>query len=96
MKQIIPVFKREFFGYFRSPIAYVFLIVFLVVSSGLTFYLGRLFDFAGGLAGNLFQPAALDIHLFHPGSGHAPLGGGAQVRNLGTSPHPSPFARVKR
>ncbi len=44
MKQIVPVFKREFFGYFRSPIAYVFLIVFLVISSGLTFYLGRFFE----------------------------------------------------
>ena len=44
MKQILPVFKREFFGYFRSPVAYVFLVVFLTVSSGLTFYLGRFFD----------------------------------------------------
>lgn len=44
MKQIIPVFKREFLGYFRSPVAYVFLVVFLVVSSGLTFYLGRFYD----------------------------------------------------
>ncbi|MCZ6671965.1 MAG: ABC transporter permease [Verrucomicrobia bacterium] len=44
MTQILPLFKREFFGYFRSPVAYVFLIVFLVVSSGLTFYLGRFFD----------------------------------------------------
>ena len=44
MKQIVPVFKREFFGYFRSPIAYVFLIVFLVISSGLTFYVGRFFE----------------------------------------------------
>jgi ABC-2 type transport system permease protein len=44
MKQILPLFKREFYGYFRSPVAYVFLIVFLTVSSGLTFYLGHFFD----------------------------------------------------
>jgi len=44
MTQVLPIFKREFFGYFRSPVAYVFLIVFLVVSSGLTFYVGQFFD----------------------------------------------------
>lgn len=37
MKQIYPVFKREFFGYFRSPVAYVFLIAFLVISVSLAF-----------------------------------------------------------
>lgn len=43
MLQIAPVFKREFLGYFRSPVAYVFLTVFLVASVGLTFFLGRFF-----------------------------------------------------
>ena len=43
MSQITPVFKREFFGYFRSPVAYVFLIVFLVASVGLAFFLGNFF-----------------------------------------------------
>jgi ABC-2 type transport system permease protein len=37
MKQIRPVFKREFLGYFRSPVAYVFLIAFLVISVSLAF-----------------------------------------------------------
>jgi ABC-2 type transport system permease protein len=37
MKQISPVFKREFVGYFRSPVAYVFLIAFLLISVGLAF-----------------------------------------------------------
>jgi len=40
MSQITPVFKREFLGYFRSPVAYVFLIAFSVISIALTF-LGR-------------------------------------------------------
>ncbi|PTY02520.1 ABC transporter permease [Opitutaceae bacterium EW11] len=34
---ITPVFKREFLGYFRSPVAYVFLIAFLVISVALAF-----------------------------------------------------------
>ncbi len=41
---IITVFKREFFGYFRSPIAYVFLAVFLIASVGLPWFLGGFFN----------------------------------------------------
>ncbi len=37
MRQIPPVFKREFMGYFRSPVAYVVLIAFLVISVSLAF-----------------------------------------------------------
>ncbi len=37
MRQISPVFKREFLGYFRSPVAYVFLVAFLVISVSLAF-----------------------------------------------------------
>ena len=37
MRQISPIFKREFLGYFRSPVAYVFLIAFLVISVSLAF-----------------------------------------------------------
>jgi ABC-2 type transport system permease protein len=43
MRQIAPIFKREFLGYFRSPVAYVFLIGFLVISVGLAFFLGGFF-----------------------------------------------------
>jgi ABC-2 type transport system permease protein len=35
MSQVTPVFKREFGGYFRSPVAYVFLCAFLVISVAL-------------------------------------------------------------
>lgn len=37
MRQIAPIFKREFLGYFRSPVAYVFLVAFLVLSVALAF-----------------------------------------------------------
>lgn len=40
MSQVIPVYKREFLGYFRSPVAYVFLISFLVLSVGLAWFVG--------------------------------------------------------
>jgi ABC-2 type transport system permease protein len=38
------IFKREFFGYFRTPVAYVFLMVFVLSSIGLTWFLGRIFE----------------------------------------------------
>jgi ABC-type uncharacterized transport system involved in gliding motility auxiliary subunit/ABC-type transport system involved in cytochrome c biogenesis permease component len=41
---ISAIFKREFAGYFRTPVAYVFLVVFLVASSGLGFFVGRFFS----------------------------------------------------
>jgi ABC-2 type transport system permease protein len=37
MKQVKPIFKREFVGYFRTPVAYIFLIAFLVISVALAF-----------------------------------------------------------
>jgi ABC-2 type transport system permease protein len=43
MSQIPPILKREFLGYFRSPVAYVFLIVFLTASVGCAFFLGGFF-----------------------------------------------------
>lgn len=43
MRQIAPIFKREFLGYFRSPVAYVFLIIFLFASVGLAFFAGGFF-----------------------------------------------------
>jgi ABC-2 type transport system permease protein len=39
-----PLFKREFFGYFRSPIAYVFIMIFLLSSVGCAFFLGGLYE----------------------------------------------------
>lgn len=44
MNHFKPLFKREFFGYFRSPVAYVFIVIFLLASIGCTFFLGNLYD----------------------------------------------------
>ena len=32
MKNILTIFKKEFFGYFTSPMAYIFLVVFSLVN----------------------------------------------------------------
>lgn len=37
------IFAREFTGYFATPVAYVFLAVFLALTGALTFYIGQFF-----------------------------------------------------
>ena len=44
MNQILIIFKREFVGYFATPIAYVFLAIFVFLSGLFTFYMGSFFD----------------------------------------------------
>jgi ABC-2 type transport system permease protein len=44
MSLFIPIFKREFYSYFRSPVAYVFIIIFLLASVGCTFFIGNLYE----------------------------------------------------
>ncbi len=58
MSPITPVLKREFLGYFRSPVAYVFLVVFLAASVGLAFFVGRFFDNG--------QASLESYFVFHP------------------------------
>ena len=38
------IFKREFSSYFATPIAYVFIVIFLMLSGGFTFYLGGFYE----------------------------------------------------
>jgi len=58
MTQVKPIFRREFNGYFRSPVAYVFLTVFLLASVGLAFFVGQFFR---------SNVASLDsFFVFHP------------------------------
>ena len=44
MNGAINVMRRELTGYFATPIAYVFLIIFLVMTGVFTFYLGNFYQ----------------------------------------------------
>ena len=44
LNKIYIIFDRELKGYFRTPLASIFLLVFLALSSGMTFFLGRFFE----------------------------------------------------
>jgi ABC-2 type transport system permease protein len=44
MRAVLAVFKREFFAYFATPLAYVFIVIFLFTMGAFTFYIGRFYD----------------------------------------------------
>jgi ABC-2 type transport system permease protein len=44
MTGVIAVMKRELASYFATPIAYVFIVIFLVLASVFTFYLGNFYE----------------------------------------------------
>src|SRR5438046_7525020 len=44
MTRTFAIFRRELSGYFATPLAYVFIIIFLVLAGVLTFFVGNFFD----------------------------------------------------
>jgi ABC-2 type transport system permease protein len=44
MKNTLTLFKRELLGYFATPVAYVFIVIFLILNGWVTFYLGNFFE----------------------------------------------------
>jgi len=58
MNAIIAIYRRELLSYFSTPLAAVFVVIFLVMLSAFTFYLG-----------NFFETGQADLQaffLFHP------------------------------
>jgi ABC-2 type transport system permease protein len=44
MRQITVIAKRELHAYFTTPLAFVFIAIFVAMSGAFTFYIGRFFD----------------------------------------------------
>lgn len=44
MSSLGVIYKREFSSYFVSPLAYIFIVIFLMLSGLFTFYLGRFYE----------------------------------------------------
>ena len=47
MHPIRTVFKRELASYFATPVAYVFIVIFLVLAGTFTFYIGNFYEHVG-------------------------------------------------
>ena len=81
MKHISALVKRELMSYFYSPVAYVFIIIFLLSTVGTTFFIGNFFDSnqAGLNIFFIFQPWLYLILI--PAVG---MGLWSEERNTGT------------
>lgn len=44
MRTTFVIFRREFASYFATPLAYVFIVIFLAMAGALAFFLGNFFD----------------------------------------------------
>jgi ABC-2 type transport system permease protein len=44
MRELLAVFKREFAAYFATPLAYVFIVIFLFAMGAFTFYIGHFYE----------------------------------------------------
>jgi len=44
VKSLWPIFKREFLAYFSTPLAYVFIVIFLFAMGAFTFYIGHFYE----------------------------------------------------
>lgn len=44
MNNTLAIFKRELSGYFATPVAYVFIVIFLFLTGAFTFYLGAFYE----------------------------------------------------
>lgn len=54
MSAIAAVFRRELAGYFVTPVAYVFLVIFVALLGALTFYLGGFYERGQADLGSFF------------------------------------------
>ncbi|HEV2562911.1 MAG TPA: ABC transporter permease [Rhizomicrobium sp.] len=44
MNYVWPIFRREFAAYFATPLAYVFIVIFLFAMGAFTFYIGNFYE----------------------------------------------------
>ena len=44
MQGTLPIFRRELSGYFATPVAYVFIVIFLILTGIFTWQLGGFFE----------------------------------------------------
>ncbi|GBD44110.1 hypothetical protein HRbin40_01593 [bacterium HR40] len=58
MRAVLAIFRREFVAYFATPLAYVFIVIFLALAGAMTFYVGGFFERG--------QADLYSFFLFHP------------------------------
>ena len=77
---IVAIAKRELVGYFASPVAYVFLVIYLLLAGFFTFTVRpAFFDYGQASLDHLFPVATMVVFVSGPGGGDAVVVGGTAV-----------------
>ena len=66
MKNTMSIFKRELKGYFLTPVAYIFMILFLWLVTGLTFWFSRIYENRQADLASFFNWMRILFILFMP------------------------------
>lgn len=69
MKTTLNLFKREFLGYFRSPVAYVYLVAFILASMTLALFKGKFMETNDASLLTLFEYQPIIFLVFIPAIG---------------------------
>ena len=81
MNGVMAVMRRELRGYFVTPLAYVFIVIFLVLAGWFTFNFGNFLQRRAGESRSVLQLSPVVVPVSGSGAVHAPVGRGTQDRN---------------
>ena len=92
MKPVRIILRRELASYFATPLAYVFIVIFLVFAGLCTFFFGGLFERGQADLRAVVQFPALAVPVPGARSVDAPVGRGAQDRQHRAAAHAADHA----
>ena len=95
MRNVVIIARRELAAYFSSPLAYVFIVIFLALAGALGFYLGAFFERGQADLGSLLPVPSLAVHDPGAGDRHAVVGGGAALRHDRAADDASPITPIE-
>ena len=81
MRNIWTITKRELSAYFGTPLAYVFIVIFVALTGAFAFYIGALFERGRGGSPVLLYLSSLVVSDSGSGHLHAFVGRRKKIRN---------------
>ena len=72
------IFKRELYSYFQTPVAYVFIIIFLFLTGIFSFYLGAFYERGQARPRAFLRFSSLVVPVSDTGCRNAPVVRGTQ------------------
>ena len=84
MTTILAISRRELNAYFSTPLAYVFIVIFLALAGATTFYFGGFFPARSGRLGSVLLVSSLAVSVFDPRCRHEIVGRRTEIRDYRT------------